>query len=120
MYVADLEAARLFFEKYFNANSGERYHNTRSGFMSYFLSFDSGARLEIMKKPLVVRNSESCPKIGYNHIAFSVGSKGRVNELTKQLSGDGFTVASPPRITGDGYYESCIVDIDGNLIEITI
>lgn len=119
LYVKDLEGARIFFEKYFCAKSGGLYHNKTSGFKSYFLTFDGGARLEIMTRPEIqdVEKNPFCQ--GYAHVAFSVGSKTAVDELTEKLKTDGYKVASGPRTTGDGYYESCIVGIEGNLIEIT-
>lgn len=119
LYVKDLEGARIFFEKYFCAKSGELYHNRTSGFKSYFLTFDSGARLEIMTRPEIQGDEKPSLCTGYAHVAFSVGSKTAVNELTEKLKADGYKVASGPRTTGDGYYESCVVGIEGNLIEIT-
>lgn len=119
LYVSDLVRARDFFVKYFNAASGELYHNTKTDFKSYFLSFDGGARLEIMNRPEVSEKNSS-PKLGYVHIAFSVGSRENVNALTERFRADGFQILSEPRVTGDGYYESCIADIDGNIIEITV
>lgn len=119
LYVSDLVRARDFFVKYFNAASGELYHNTKTDFKSYFLSFDSGARLEIMHRPDV--SEKICAsRLGYAHIAFSVGSRENVDALTERLRSDGFQILSGPRITGDGYYESCVEDFDGNLIEITV
>ena len=64
--------------------------------------------------------SKDLARTGYIHIAFSVGSKERVDSLTAQLQTDGYEVVSGPRTTGDGYYESCIVGIEGNQIEITV
>lgn len=119
MYVNDLEKARDFFVKYFGAVSNAGYHNQTTGFRSYFLSFDDGARLEIMHKPDMVDEEKQLARTGYIHIAFSLGSRQAVNELTEQLKSDGYHVVSGPRITGDGYYESCIVGIEGNQIEIT-
>ena len=119
MYVNDLEKTRDFFKKYFNAVSNEGYHNKNTGFRSYFLSFDNGARLEIMNKPMMQDDEKASNKTGYIHIAFSLGSKAAVDELTEKLKNDGYTVESGPRTTGDGYYESCIVGIEGNRIEIT-
>ena len=84
------------------------------------MSFDSGCRLEIMTKPELVDDVKDLKRTGFIHIAFSVGSKEKVNELTEILKADGFEVISGPRTTGDGYYESCIVGIEGNQIEITI
>lgn len=120
MYVNDLEAARDFFVRYFGAVSNDGYHNPTTGFRSYFLGFSDGARLEIMTRPKL-DNTEKTPfRTGYAHIAFSAGSGERVNKLTKELKAAGYTVISEPRRTGDGYYESCIADLEGNLIEITV
>ena len=119
MYVNDLEATRDFFIKYFNAKSNDGYHNKSTEFRSYFLSFGSGARLEIMNRPKLKYDEKSLTRIGYSHIAFSLGSKSAVDKLTEKLKNDGYDVISGPRTTGDGYYESCIVGIEGNQIEIT-
>lgn len=120
LYVNDLEGARNFFIKYLGAASNDMYHNKKTGFRSYFLSFDRGARLEIMNKPEVSDNLRNPAQTGYAHIAFSVGSKEKVDSLTAELKAAGYEVVSGPRITGDGYYESCIVAIEGNQIEITV
>lgn len=153
LYVTDLEAARTFFERYLGATSNARYHNPRTGFSSYFLTFgddanrdysngndangaganggsageaatqsagNSGARLEIMTRPDIVNEPKPAFRTGYNHIAFSLGSRERVDELTARLRKDGYEVMSGPRVTGDGYYESCIVALENNLIELTV
>ena len=120
MYVADLEKAKLFFEKYFNAKSGEKYHNKATGFMSYFLEFSGEARLEIMPRAELSEKDKSTYPKGFHHIALSVGSKEVVDSITEQLRFDGYEIISNPRTTGDGYYESCIADSEGNLIEVTI
>ena len=120
MYVNDLEGTKLFFERYFDAKSNTKYENHKTGFQSYFLSFDDGARLEIMKKPEVKGDVELPTRTGFIHIAFSVGTKDNVDRLTSLLKMDGYEVMSGPRTTGDGYYESCIIGIEGNQIEITI
>ena len=119
MYVNDLENCRDFFVKYFGAKSNSLYHNPTKKFKSYFLTFDGETRLEIMNKADMVDDKKSLTRTGFIHIAFSVGSKEKVNKLTAQLKNDGYEVVSNPRITGDGYYESCIVDFEGNQIEIT-
>ena len=119
MYVKDLEKTKDFFVKYFNATSNEGYHNKKTDFRSYFLSFDDGARLEIMNKPQMEKSEKALNSVGYIHIAFSVGSKNAVDELTEEIRKDGYNIVSGPRTTGDGYYESCIVGIEGNQIEIT-
>ncbi len=119
LYTRDLEGMKAFFVKYFDAKVGEMYHNPRTAFKSYFLSFDDGSRLEIMTRPEVAGDVASIYSPGYIHMAFSVGSKADVDLLTDRLSQDGYDVFSRPRTTGDGYYESCIVGPEGNLIEIT-
>ena len=94
MYVKDLEAARSFFMRYFGASSNEMYHNPKTGLCSYFLSFEGGSRLEIMSRPDVIDNKKNLFQSGYIHLAFSVGGRERVDELTNVLQADGFTVVS--------------------------
>lgn len=120
MYVKDLEKTKTFFEIYLNARANAGYHNPKTDFRSYFLSFDDGARLEIMNKPQMQDSPKALTQTGYIHIAFSVGSKEKVDELTAKLKEDGYEIISTPRTTGDGYYESCVVGIEGNQIEITV
>ena len=120
LYVNDLEKARNFFMKYLGAKSNDGYHNPKTNFRSYFLSFDDGARLEIMNKPEMSDLPKNLARTGYAHIAFSVGSREKVDILTEELKADEYEVVSGPRTTGDGYYESCIVAIEGNQIEITV
>ena len=114
LYVEDLEGARNFFIKYLGAKSNEGYHNPQTDSRSYFLSFEDGARLEIMQRPEMVNLPKEAARTGYVHIAFSVGSREKVDALTAELKADGYDVVSGPRITGDGYYESCIVVTEGN------
>ncbi|MCM1335483.1 MAG: VOC family protein [Bacteroides sp.] len=118
--VKDLEAAKSFFVKYFKAAPNGGYRNPITGFRSYFLTFDDGARLELTNRPETEALQDPFAEIGYSHIAFSVGSKEEVDRLTKVLKADGFEVIGGPRTTGDGYYESCIIGVEGNRIEITI
>ena len=120
MYVNDLERTRDFFTLYFGAKSNELYHNKNTGFKSYFLTFEDGARLEIMNKPIMEDGEKTLTRTGFIHLAFSVSSKEKVDELTERLKNEGYEVISGPRTTGDGYYESCIIGIEGNQIEITI
>ncbi|SFV01182.1 lactoylglutathione lyase [Butyrivibrio sp. INlla21] len=120
MYVNELEKTRDFFVKYLGGKSNDGYHNPNTDFRSFFISFDDGARIELMNKPGLVDADKPLTRTGYIHIAFSVGSKEKVDELTESLKNAGFEVVSGPRTTGDGYYESCIVGIEGNQIEITI
>ncbi|MBE5802013.1 MAG: glyoxalase [Clostridiales bacterium] len=119
LYVNDLEAARLFFTDYLGAASNEGYHNPRTGFRSYFLAFDGGARLEIMQRPDMEDQPKPPVRTGYAHVAFSLGSRAGVDALTERLKANGYQILSGPRTTGDGYYESCIVAVEGNLIELT-
>lgn len=120
MYVNDIEQVREFFVKYLGGKSNNGYHNPQTDFRSYFISFDNGARLEIMNKPDLADEEKPLNRTGFIHIAFSVGSKERVDELTQLLQDDGYHVVSGPRTTGDGYYESCVVVVEGNQIEITV
>ncbi len=119
MYVNDLEAAREFFVTYLDGVSNDGYHNRNTGFRSYFISFGSGARLELMNKAEMDDFAKPLSRTGYAHIAFSTGSKEKVDMLTEKLKSAGFEVVSGPRTTGDGYYESCIVAVEGNQIELT-
>ena len=118
LYVNDLDKMKSFYEKYFGAKSNELYHNQKTGLKTYFLTFDNGCRIEIMTKESLNNIAKEANNTGYIHIAFSVGSKDKVDELTKSLENDGYKIASYPRTTGDGYYESCIIDPENNLIEI--
>lgn len=120
LYAEDLEETKNFFIKYLGAKANNGYHNPRTNFRSYFLSFEDGARLEIMQRPEMVNLPKEAARTGYAHIAFSVGSRERVDALTAELKADGYDVVSGPRITGDGYYESCIVVMEGNQVEITV
>ena len=120
MYVRDLEKAKDFFVRELGGSANEGYHNKTTGFRSCFISFDQGARLEIMSRPVMENLEKPLNRTGYAHIAFSVGSREKVDELTERLKNEGHSVVSGPRTTGDGYYESCIIDMEGNQIELTI
>ena len=120
MYVNDLEAAKTFFVKYFDARANDGYHNKATDFRSYFLSFEDGSRLEIMTRPTMEDPQKTVARTGFIHLAFSVGSKERVDALTDRLRADGYTILSGPRTTGDGYYESCVLAFEDNQIEITV
>ncbi len=119
-WTADLVSLRDFYVHYFNAVAGEKYVNPKTCFESYFLSFEEGARLELMTKPGVTpTDTTNSIATGYAHIAISVGSKDNVDSLTKKLRVDGHLIVSEPRTTGDGYYESVVLDPAGNHVEIT-
>lgn len=116
----DMERLKDFYIKYFGAVSNEIYKNTRTGFRSYFLSFKEGPRLEIMYREDVLPLDETDQEyMGYAHIAMNVGSKIEVEKLTHRLKEDGYNVVGEARTTGDGYFESVVLDPDGNRIEIT-
>lgn len=120
IYVMDLESAKEFFIKYFDGRSNDGYYNFSTGFKSYFISFEKGPRIELMNRPDMSDQDKVLFRTGYSHIAFSVGSKEKVDSITEQLKRDGYEVISGPRITGDGYYESCVIAFEGNQIEITV
>lgn len=120
MYVNNLENAKDFFMKYFGATANDGYHNATTDFRSYFLTFDDGSRLELMCHPDMQNLEKSLRRTGLIHLAFSVGSREKVDALTDILARDGYEILSGPRTTGDGYYESCVLGIEGNQIEITI
>jgi len=120
IYVYDLEKTKKFFETYFSAKSNELYHNPKTGLSTYILSFESGARLELMTRPDIVTTNPSLFRSGYIHLSFSLGNKESVDLLTQRLKDNGYKIVSGPRVTGDGYYESCVEGPEGNLLELTI
>lgn len=120
LYVRELDLMKAFYEKYFNAMSNVMYHNPRTGLKTYFLSFEDGARLELMTRPDMASDEKELYQWGWTHLAFSVGSKEKVDNLTAELLAAGFEVLSGPRTTGDGYYESVVLDPEGNQLEITV
>ena len=120
IWVSDIEEMRRFYEQYFNAKAGEKYVNPKKNFTSYFLSFEEGARLELMHKPEISVLKQDKEHLGYIHFAISVGSKEKVDALIAKLREDNYKITGEPRTTGDGYYESVVLDPEGNRIEITI
>ena len=118
MYVWDLEGAKEFFVRFFQAKPNDMYHNPKTGLKTYFLSFDDGSRLEIMNRPDMKEKPFDMFHQGLIHLSFKLGSKEKVNELTKKLHEAGYEVLSGPRVTGDGYYESCILAFENNLLEL--
>ena len=122
IWTADLEKAKDFYVKYFDMVCGDKYHNPVKKFTSYFLSFkESNVRIELMHRPDILEHSgKKGITNGLAHFAISVGSKELVNSITEKLRADAFIFESEPRTTGDGYYESVVLDTEGNLIEITV
>lgn len=122
IWARDIEKLTNFYVQYFGATPNEKYTNDDKKFSSYFLSFDSGARLEIMQMPSVPETANDPIKqfAGIIHIAISVGSVEKVDSLSSELSRDGYQVLDGPRKTGDGYYESVVLDPENNRVEITV
>lgn len=122
LWTRDLEALRAFYEQYFGAQAGAKYANPRTGFASYFLRFEGGARLEIMQMDGIPdsRDDPLAQHTGLIHLAIGVGSEAAVDALSERLRVDGVRVIGEPRRTVDGYYESVVLDPDGNRIEITV
>jgi lactoylglutathione lyase len=118
IYVKDLEVSRNFYCQYFGGKASAKYENPRKQFTSYFISFDGGCRLELMNQPFR-KETNSSENIGIHHFAFTVGSRDKVDELTNLIRNNGFIIHGEPRVTGDGYYESIVLDPEGNMVEIT-
>ena len=121
IWTKDLEKMKSFYLEFFECNANKKYFNPRKEFSSYFLSFPSGARIELMHRPDIARMLELKEEtIGLAHFALSTGSKTSVDQMTERFRIRGYEIIGEPRTTGDGYYESVIADPEGNLIEITI
>lgn len=121
LWTNQLEVMKDFYCKYFNGRAGEKYVNYLKEFESYFITFDDGARLELMNTTGIVEQEtyEMIAALGLTHFAISVGNELEVRRLTERIRSDGHTVTSDARLTGDGYLESVILDPDGNCIELT-
>ena len=121
IWCTDIETMKTFYCTYFNATANTKYINPVKQFSSYFISFEKGPRLELMQMPGIPANENDIIKQykGFIHFALSVGSAEEVNLLTEQLREDGYKVIGEPRTTGDGYYESVVLDPENNRIEIT-
>jgi lactoylglutathione lyase len=122
IWTKDIEKMKNYYVKYFGCKSNEKYSNKISSFESYFLEFENGPKLELMQMSVIPedKNNIDDQHIGLIHVALSVGSKDFVDKLTDRLRQDGYRIISEPRVTGDGYYESCVLDPESNRIEITI
>lgn len=121
LWTDDLERCKRFYVSYFGAVPGSGYVNPTKGFESCFLSFVDGARIEIMQSTTLapIRLDAGAQRMGLTHLALSLGSERLVDELTQRLKDDGYPVLDGPRRTGDGYYESVVLDPDGNRVELT-
>jgi lactoylglutathione lyase len=117
-----LELLKEFYVTHFDGTSNEKYTNSDTGFSSYFISFTSGARLEIMTMPGIPDNLNDkviSQHQGLIHLAFGVESMQEVDGKAKQLKDAGYRILSGPRKTGDGYYEFETLDPDNNRLEVT-
>ncbi len=121
LWTNDIERCARFYATYFGALVGPSYVNAAKGFESRFLSFSGGARMELMRtttlSPVIIE--PGAQRMGLTHLAIALGSEQAVHALTQRLRSDGHPVLDGPRRTGDDYYESVVLDPDGNRIEIT-
>ncbi len=120
LWVEDLEGMKTFYETFFNVTASELYHNPKTDFRSYFLSFTDGARLEIMTRPDIKHRVLGGEVLGFTHLAIALDSREEVDALVKRLVAAGRPLLNGPRVTGDGYYEAVVEDPEGNLLEITV
>lgn len=112
---------RSFYINYFGCTSNDKYHNPTKQYFSYFLSFgEGGSRIELMNRPDIIDEPSKRGFVkGISHFDIEVGDQPIVDSLTERLRMDGYTIASEPRHTGDGYYEVGILDPEGNYVEIS-
>lgn len=118
LWTNDLDRLKKFYSRYFGCKVSDRYDNLEKQFSSYFLYFDDGARIEIMKR-FDINDPADQERIGLAHFAIKAGTIEQVDKHTKYLEKEGYIIESYPRTTGDGYYESVILDPDNNKIELT-
>lgn len=119
LYVRELASMRDFYATFFGGVPNDGYHNPTTGLCTYFLTFEDGARLELMTRPELGERATAVYPPGWAHLAFQLTDRTAVDALTERLRAAGCSVVSGPRVTGDGYYESCVRDPEGNLVEIT-
>jgi lactoylglutathione lyase len=120
LWVRDLETMRAFYVERLGGTSGAPYHNPRTGFRSYFVSFSEGARLELMSRSGAAPEAPGPATLGYAHVALALGSRDAVDRAVRDLESAGVAIAGRPRTTGDGYYEAVIEDPEGNRVELTV
>ena len=119
IWTKDLEAMKAFYIRYFDGVSNDKYINPTKKFESYFISFERGPALELMRRESMADGFYDInERLGITHIAFSLGSKEAVISLTEKLRTDGYRIVGEPRTSGDGYFESVILDVEGNRVEL--
>ena len=122
IWTKQLEILKDFYIQHFGGQANNKYTNVKKNFHSYFLTFASGARLELMTMPNILDNQNDTVQQqhqGIIHLAFGVDSMAEVDAKAKELKAAGFPILSGPRITGDGYYEFETLDPDNNRLEVT-
>lgn len=122
LWTRDLEELAAFYAEALDARVGERYEHPAHGFASRFLTFDGGPSLELMQTSQLdlVAAPPGAQRQGITHLAFALGSPEAVDALTARLAAQGRPVLDGPRRTGDGYYESTVLDPEGNRLELTV
>lgn len=122
IWTTDLEKVKSFYLRYFKCRASPKYENKDKRFESYFIDFDGNCKIELMRRADIKQkeNESGEQHLGLIHFAISVGSEEAVNAITESIKKEGHKVVSSPRNTGDGYYESCVLDPEGNRVEITI
>ncbi len=120
LWVADIDRVCAFYEQFFGARVGPLYENPSKGFSSRFLSFDSGARIEVMRTTSLVPvpHAPGSQRMGLTHFALQLDSAAAVDRVTGDIRAAGHAVLDGPRRTGDGYYESVVLDPEGNRVEL--
>jgi lactoylglutathione lyase len=117
IWTSDLETVKDFYLKYFKCKAGKKYINPVKRFSSYFITFEEGSRIELMKRE-DIKTGRAGETLGLAHVSINAGSRENVDKLTAKIERDGHTIAGRPRVTGDGYYESVVLDPEGNVVEL--
>lgn len=122
IWTDQLEPLKEYYVMYFGGEANDLYVNEQKGFRSYFLTFRSGARLELMSKTGIPENRNDTvglQHLGLIHLAFGVDTMEEVDRKARELQAAGYPILSGPRRTGDGYYEFETLDPDKNRVEVT-
>ncbi|MFC1236395.1 VOC family protein [Vibrio sp. F74] len=122
IWCLDLEKMRYFYEYFFDTKCDEKYEDKNVGFASYFLTLPDGIRIELMAMDTVELpiSDVYTQFIGLAHLAFSLGSETKVDDLTKKLVSDGYELLDGPCRTDNDYYVSVVLDPEGNRLELMV